>query len=306
MGDQFAASTLARIDGGEAYLVSAGTTAGALLRGIVAPLVPIRGRLLDKWTGEFLEAAAAAAAATQRAEEEKRIPEQAAGGGADAGDGAELGAGAGVTVLHLACGLDARSLRVRWRGTAGSDIAYRQQAGPVLWVDLDLPEVVALRQQVVDEPLTDKDSGNEYRLVATSVMDDKWLEGIPRDRPVVVVMEGLTMYLSRDEIHILVRRIMQHFEAGGEFVFDAMGWLIESIITLAVVLIGDKDVSFRWSVRDPKVLAKEIPGLELRTALTLPDLEGFEKFPLLLRAFLVFLWWTPLYTAFGTYLRYTF
>ncbi|KAI7773676.1 hypothetical protein LA080_010079 [Diaporthe eres] len=45
-----------------------------------------------------------------------------------------------ATVLHLACGLDSRSLRVRWQGEGR------------LWVDVDKQDVIELRKRVMRDP----------------------------------------------------------------------------------------------------------------------------------------------------------
>jgi methyltransferase (TIGR00027 family) len=139
-------------------------------------LVLLRARLLDVWTTEFLAA----------------HPE--------------------ATVLHLACGLDSRALRLGW-------------GKGVRWVDVDLPDMVTLRRQVVATPETQ----GEYRLVAADLLNQGWLEDIPADRPVLVVMEGLLPYLQADEAKGLVRRIVERFDGmGGQVVFDMVGsWFIK-------------------------------------------------------------------------------
>lgn len=51
-----------------------------------------------------------------------------------------------VTVLHLACGLNAQAHRVRW---------FNDTRGRVRWIDVDLPEVVDLRRKLLPEPQGD-------------------------------------------------------------------------------------------------------------------------------------------------------
>ncbi|KAK0740014.1 S-adenosyl-L-methionine-dependent methyltransferase [Schizothecium vesticola] len=87
-----------------------------------------------------------------------------------------------VTVVHLACGLDARCSRVPHREG-------------VRWVDVDLEEVVSLRRKVMPPP------SGDYSLVVGSAADvGGWLGRIPADRPTVAVFEGLTMYLREEGI----------------------------------------------------------------------------------------------------------
>jgi len=83
------------------------------------------------------------------------------------------------TVLHLGCGLDTR--------------VYRIEPGPkVRWFDVDFPDVIALREQLYPER-------DGYRRIGASVTDLAWLNAIPGDTPVLVVAEGLVMYLHEQD-----------------------------------------------------------------------------------------------------------
>jgi len=65
------------------------------------------------------------------------------------------------TVLHLGCGLDTR--------------VYRINPGPsVRWFDIDLPHVIALREELYPER-------EAYRRIGSSVTDLSWLDGAPID-----------------------------------------------------------------------------------------------------------------------------
>ncbi len=86
-----------------------------------------------------------------------------------------------AVVLHLGCGLDARCLRL--------------DPGPgVEWYDVDYPDVAQLREQLY--PARD-----HYHLIAASVTDPSWFAEIPRDRPTLMIGEGLTMYLTQGGRH---------------------------------------------------------------------------------------------------------
>jgi O-methyltransferase involved in polyketide biosynthesis len=109
-----------------------------------------------------------------------------------------------ATVLHLGCGLDSRYLRLR--------------PGPgVDWYDVDYPDVIALREQFYPP-------GASYRLMAASVTELDWLSAVPADRPVLVLGEGLTMYLTKECGLALLRRIVERFPSG-ELQFDVFNRL---------------------------------------------------------------------------------
>lgn len=84
----------------------------------------------------------------------------------------------------------------------------------VRWFDVDLPEVVELRRELYAE-------SDRYRMIAASVTAQEWLDEIPADRPVLIIAEGLLMYLREREVAQLLRRLTGRFSSG-ELVFDGI------------------------------------------------------------------------------------
>ncbi|WP_344972444.1 class I SAM-dependent methyltransferase [Streptosporangium fragile] len=167
-----------------------------------------------------------------------------------------------ATVLHLGCGLDSR--------------VYRVDPGPgVRWFDVDYPDVIELRRRLY--PPRDG-----YETIASSVTDPAWLTRVPADRPVLVVAEGLTMYLREDEGRALVRRIVDRFPAG-QFVFDAFSrrGIRMQRINKVVQVAG---ATLHWGVDDGAELEAIAPGLRCVTALSAFSIEGYEKLGLGYRA----------------------
>ncbi|MFD2054524.1 class I SAM-dependent methyltransferase [Mesorhizobium calcicola] len=66
------------------------------------------------------------------------------------------------------------------------------------WFDVDYPEVIELRRKLYP-------SRDHYHLVASSVTQPDWLAEVPRNRPAIVVAEGLTPYLPAHEGHACLR-----------------------------------------------------------------------------------------------------
>ncbi|KAK1979668.1 LOW QUALITY PROTEIN: hypothetical protein LZ30DRAFT_751254 [Colletotrichum cereale] len=86
-----------------------------------------------------------------------------------------------ATMVHLAWGLDTRALRLR---------RYFSRM-PLRWIDVDLPYQMF------------EDSTHELR--ASSATDPGWYRDIPADRPTMVVIKGLSVYLVEEEMRGLVR-----------------------------------------------------------------------------------------------------
>jgi O-methyltransferase involved in polyketide biosynthesis len=94
--------------------------------------------------------------------------------------------------------------RVEW----GSDVR---------WIDVDLPDVVALRRQVLPQSC----SGRDYRLIGASVTDSAWLEDILADRPTIILMEGLLSYLIEEDVERLLSRLVDRLQEG-ELLFECV------------------------------------------------------------------------------------
>jgi len=162
------------------------------------------------------------------------------------------------TVLHLACGLDTRAHRI-------------ERPDTVRWIDVDMPDVVALRHKLLPTPRGD------YRLVASSVTEDAWLAEVPADRPVVAVFEGLSMYLTQAEGHALISRITTRF-AGGELLFDVYGsWGIK--LQKLVPAVRNAGAVLHWGVDDPREIEALRPGLTTVDAWRSVDLPHLDALP---------------------------
>jgi O-methyltransferase involved in polyketide biosynthesis len=152
-----------------------------------------------------------------------------------------LAAHPAATVLHLGCGLDTRAERVG--------------PGPgVLWFDVDRPEVIALRERLyAPRP--------GHRAIGASVTDPSWLAEVPRDRPALVVAEGLTMYLPAAEGPPLLRRLVRHLRRG-ELAFDSYSPLAVRLQRF-VPLLRRTGARLAWGIADPVALPGEVPGLRV-------------------------------------------
>ncbi|KAJ0166591.1 Tetracenomycin polyketide synthesis O-methyltransferase TcmP [Colletotrichum tanaceti] len=233
LSDQYAVELVSRVQE-QGYDFQRASGGGSAQTSFLTPSVAMRARMLDVCVETFL----------------RRHPGPA-------------------TVLHLACGLDSRSLRVRWQGEGR------------VWIDADRKEAVELRRKLMDEPETGtgKGSGAEYRLIHPDIHDDAWLADckIPADRPVLVLFEGLTPYLTDDEVLGLLRRTVGYFRqhgVHGEVRFDAIG----SLVYLAVNYWFNATFKFMgtrmsWYMDDPRSLEQKVPGLRFKERIFgMPDL----------------------------------
>jgi O-methyltransferase involved in polyketide biosynthesis len=97
-------------------------------------------------------------------------------------------------VVSLGAGLDTGMLRVK-------------PPASVDWYNVDLPNVIALRDELV--PADD----HAYS-VAASLAEDAWTDQIPSDRPTMLVADGLLAFVSEPVIIKLFHHIPEHFSSG--------------------------------------------------------------------------------------------
>jgi O-methyltransferase involved in polyketide biosynthesis len=144
-------------------------------------------------------------------------------------------------VLHLGCGLDSRFWRV--------------DNGQVEWYDLDMPPVIQLRRQFYADHA-------RYHLIASSVTELEWVDQVAAaGRPVLVVAEGLLMYLGGADVRRLVLRLQEAFP-GCRLIADVFSWLTARSATRHPSL-RQTGASIGWGIDDPHEVEGWAPGIHL-------------------------------------------
>jgi methyltransferase (TIGR00027 family) len=178
-----------------------------------------------------------------------------------------------AVVINIACGLDTRF--------------YRVDNGKLRWFNLDLPVTIEVRKKFLEET-------GRVSVLPYSAMNEAWAEEVHKTlseeekadkkdkengkaneketRPTLVIMEGLTMYLSLEEVRKIFEIIRNHFT-------DATV-LVETMSPFVVKHIKEKSIEaskakFTWGVKNGRILAKELPGFEPVKDVSL--VEGMKK-----------------------------
>ena len=152
--------------------------------------------------------------------------------------GEYLAAHPGTTVMNLACGLDTR--------------CYRMQ-GYAHWYNLDLPETIAVREALLPE------SGSISQL-AMSAMDDWGAAVEGPSGPALVIIEGLTMYLTQADVQRIFAVIAGRFPAATVFTETMNPMIVKRFKEKSIE--GSK-AKFTWGVKDGRALAALLPGFRL-------------------------------------------
>ena len=110
-------------------------------------------------------------------------------------------------VVNVGCGLDTRFQRIG--------------GGEAIFYDMDLPEVIALRRELIPEQ-----QGNAY--IAASLLETGWMDDLRRKHPdgeFIFVVEGVLMYFYEKQVKAFLHHVASRF-GGGELWFDVCGTIM--------------------------------------------------------------------------------
>lgn len=144
-----------------------------------------------------------------------------------------------AVVLQLGCGLDSRVFRIDPPST-------------VQWFEVDLPEVIALRERLYPPR-------ENCHLLSTALTTPDWWRVVPVGRPVLIIAEGVLPYVEADEVPWLLRALVAHC-GSGELIFD--GYTRFGIRLLQRnPMIRKTGAILHWGLDDPSELEAQVPGL---------------------------------------------
>ena len=191
---------------------------------------------------------------------------------------------ADAVVLHLGCGLDTRFQRID--PPAGVD-----------WFDVDYPEVIDLRRKLYP-------AKPNHHLVSASVAELEWLDAIAKDRPAMVVAEGLTPYLRPEAGRRLFSALVERLPRG-EIVCEVYSELGLKFVRNSPACKAT-GADLYWAIDDPCELERAAPGLRLLEDRSAYDAETAARMSLPVRVFIFFWGLIPALRRIGRLLRFGF
>ena len=145
-----------------------------------------------------------------------------------------LAAHPGGVVVNIACGLDTRCYRMK---------------GYAHWYNLDLPETMAMRAKLLPENGT-------ISQIAMSAMEGWGDEIKEQTEPVLVIIEGLTMYLSEADVQQIFSVISGRFQKATVFVEIMSPMVVKRFKEKS---IDASNAKFTWGVKSGAALAELVP-----------------------------------------------
>lgn len=141
--------------------------------------------------------------------------------------------------ISIGCGLDTRYHRIPHKN--------------ITWYNLDFPDVIDLRKKLLYE-------GKQVRYIRKSALDISWTDEVTeKNKPTLILLEGILMYLTETEVIQLFAMIKNHFPA---------------CIILAEIMnpfiatqskhhdtVKETSAVFKWGIKSGKEMEKLCDGL---------------------------------------------
>ena len=161
-------------------------------------------------------------------------------------------------VVNVGCGLDTRFQRIG--------------DGKAVFYDLDLPEVITLRRELIPEH-----PGNVY--IAASLLETDWMDDLRRRHPdgefiwmddlrrrhpdgeFIFIVEGVLMYFYEKQVRAFLHHVASRF-GGGELWFDVCGTMM-SRHGVKPDSLRKHEAQIRSGLSDGHVVEQWEPALQL-------------------------------------------
>ena len=137
-------------------------------------------------------------------------------------------------IVNIGCGLDTTFERI--------------DNGKIVWYDLDLPDVIKLRSQFIQE-------SERRKFIARSFLDYEWLQQIQQCENVLFIIAGVLYYFEEDQIKEIFSKIADNFP-DSEMVFDATSPIGVKMANKMVIKNSgmDKKSYLKWGIKSAKKL----------------------------------------------------
>lgn len=144
------------------------------------------------------------------------------------------------SVVNLGAGLDDRFSRV--------------DNGRIHWYNIDFENIIELRKQLIPDNRREKE-------IAMSALDKRWIEEIENKENVLVIAEGLLMYLKQEDVVKLFNMITSNFKECSIICELMTIWLVKN--QKVHDTIKNTSARFTWGITESSDVEKIVPNIEL-------------------------------------------
>ncbi len=164
-----------------------------------------------------------------------------------------------LLILHIGCGMDSRYLRVNEKADH--------------WYDIDFPDVIAERKRYYEE-------NAHYKMLEGDASKPTWIKDLPEAKNVLVLLEGISMYLTLVEVQELLFEITKKYENASVLmdVYTSLGAKASKYKNP----INDVGVALVYGIDEPTAAIKEncidfTQELDMAPMKLINELQGFER-----------------------------
>ena len=140
------------------------------------------------------------------------------------------------SIINMACGLDDRFRRV--------------DNGVIEWYNIDFQTVMDIREKIIP-------ANSRVFDLSLSVLDFTWIEEIKNKENVLVIAEGLLMYLKEEDVKVLFEKISASFEHCSLLLELMSSWMVEN--QKIHDTIKKTTAQFVWGIKETRDFKKLCP-----------------------------------------------
>ncbi|MGB9372503.1 MAG: class I SAM-dependent methyltransferase [Halobacteriota archaeon] len=140
-----------------------------------------------------------------------------------------------ASVINLGAGLDTTF--------------YRIDNGSLEWYDLDLPNVIDVRRELLPEP-------ERTTYLAKSLFDESWCRDIEHtENGVFLICGGVLDWFEDSQVRRFLSLLADNFPSA-EVVLNAQSRLGRFVANLGLRRTGEKKMATRWALKDARTMTK--------------------------------------------------
>lgn len=141
---------------------------------------------------------------------------------------------------------------------AGLDTTYyRCDNGTALWYDLDLPDSIALRKQLLPPP------NERVTYIAKSMLDYSWIEDIGDiSNGLFITIPGVLPYFKEEDVKSFLTTIAPRLK-GAEIMFDVISQFGKFFVDIRIKRAGMKEAHLEWGILNPETVTNWSNHIEL-------------------------------------------
>ncbi len=140
------------------------------------------------------------------------------------------------TIINLGAGLDTR--------------ANRFIKENIFWFDIDFEDVIKLRKNFFPE----LENNKNYAAISSSMLDYDWIKRVENVGTVIIISEGVLMYINESDIKELIENISINFP-NSHFIFDTIPAFFSNR-TKFHSAVKQTNATFKWGIDKPSDIEK--------------------------------------------------